>query len=698
MIPTRILATVIGFAIGLAAFDSRGQDRDATAARKAPPSQATGASKKKSAEFAKLDSVLSALVGQFEHSDRSPKAERGVARQAPMRSGSKVAVTFRIRAAESGQALGQWLRDHDAEPRNFGPDYVEAYVPLALLSRASQRPGVVRVQAIFPPLLKRGSATSEGVVAHAAQRWHAHGWRGKGVKVGVIDGGFQDLAALRGSELPAHIVGRCYESIGEMATGESTSSLSACENGEPHGTAVAEALLDIAPDAALYVANPISNADLQATVDWMIGEGVTVVNHSISTGWDGPGDGTSPDSESPLNTVDRAVRGGILWANAAGNEGDSAWLGAFQDSDADGVHEFAAGEDCNRVVVPRGGFLYVQLRWQGEWAVRWQGERGGAAPLADLDLYLYETVAGTYDPSSPVAASNLYQNDLSPERPGIGVPSEILFWQSPGGEYCLTVEQFSGYSYTTPQPGWVQLIDHAGNALRWTQGGGIGNPAESANLGLLAVGAASWRSPAEINHYSSRGPTPDGRVKPDIVGVDQGTSITYGSASSGIGFAGTSQASPHVAGLAALVAGRWPRLTTVEIASYLRDHATQALGADPNVWGSGLAKLPSPAVVNRTLASGDSLALPLAAMFPDLAAGATYVARSSQPDAVSVVVQSGRLQITATDDIEPDTTVTITVTATQGGRSNTVRFQVVMQIIARSVLWRLLPLIATPDA
>ena len=273
-----------------------------------------------------------------------------------------------------------------------------------------------------------------------------------------------------------------------------------------------------------------------------------------------------------------------------------------------------------------------------------------------------------------------------------------MFFQSPGGEYCLTVEQFSGYSYTTPQPGWVQLIDHAGNALRWTQGGGIGNPAESANPGVLAVGAASWRSPAEINHYSSRGPTPDGRVKPDIVGVDQGTSITYGSVSSGMGFAGTSQASPHVAGLAALVAGRWPRLTAIETASYLRDHATQALGADPNVWGSGLAILPSPAVVNRTLASGDILALPLAAMFPDFAAGATYVARSSQPDAVSVVVQSGRLQIAATDDLGPDTTVTITVTATQDGRSNTVRFQVAMQIIARSVLWRLLPLIAAPDA
>ena len=37
---------------------------------------------------------------------------------------------------------------------------------------------------------------------------------------------------------------------------------------------------------------------------------------------------------------------------------------------------------------------------------------------------------------------------------------------------------------------------------------------------MLAVGAAPWYDVRSIESYSSRGPTPDGRVKPDIVGAD----------------------------------------------------------------------------------------------------------------------------------------------------------------------------------
>ena len=86
----------------------------------------------------------------------------------------------------------------------------------------------------------------------------------------------------------------------------------------------------------------------------------------------------------------------------------------------------------------------------------------------------------------------------------------------------------------------------------YTESGSMTSPAESANPGMLAVGAASWSKPDTIEWYSSRGPAPDGRIKPDVVGAACGKTATYST------YCGTSQASPHVAGLAALVRQRFP--------------------------------------------------------------------------------------------------------------------------------------------
>ena len=38
------------------------------------------------------------------------------------------------------------------------------------------------------------------------------------------------------------------------------------------------------------------------------------------------GDGTSPLSVSPLNSIDRAVAAGIVWVNAAGNQARGTWF------------------------------------------------------------------------------------------------------------------------------------------------------------------------------------------------------------------------------------------------------------------------------------------------------------------------------------------------------------------------------------
>ena len=106
------------------------------------------------------------------------------------------------------------------------------------------------------------------------------------------------------------------------------------------------------------------------------------------------------------------------------------------------------------------------------------------------------------------------------------------------------------------------------------------------------MGAAPASDINSIERYSSQGPTTDSRVKPDIVGVRAGQSVSYRSAENPDGrWAGTSQASPHVAGLAALVKQRFPEYSPQQVATYLKNYA-EARGAAPNnTWGYGFARL-----------------------------------------------------------------------------------------------------------
>ena len=77
----------------------------------------------------------------------------------------------------------------------------------------------------------------------------------------------------------------------------------------------------------------------------MASQGVTVINHSVNWFFDGPGDGTSPSSDSPLNTVDRAVESGILWVNSAGNAAQETWFGGYSDPDRDQFINFGGSDD-----------------------------------------------------------------------------------------------------------------------------------------------------------------------------------------------------------------------------------------------------------------------------------------------------------------------------------------------------------------
>jgi Subtilase family len=154
---------------------------------------------------------------------------------------------------------------------------------------------------------------------------------------------------------------RCYTSIGLYS-----SDLASCSASTSHGTAVAEAIFDVAPLATVYLGCAISSLDFQNLVKWMQSQGVQVINYSAARPWDGPGDGTSPNSDSPLNTVAWAANNGITFVTAAGNQGRSTWFGAWVDQNQNNRADFG-GSDDNLVWLASGETVSIQLRWQDSW-------------------------------------------------------------------------------------------------------------------------------------------------------------------------------------------------------------------------------------------------------------------------------------------------------------------------------------------
>ena len=552
--------------------------------------------------YPNLDSNLNRLAEQAQaagqENDNANSAGGGSSGSAPMPD--PVLVTFYVEP-EQVAALRQFLEDNDVFIRHAREDWIEALVPPALLPVASELPGVWRVDTVIPgqPAQSQGNTVSQGVALHRADAWHRMGYRGQGVKIGVIDTGFVGFRELQASgELPGRVVARCYFDPDEQRL--PSSSLADCEVDDVHGTAVAETIIDVAPEVELYIANATrSFGDLRDAVDWMVSNEVDVINHSVGWSYQGPGDGTSPFGNSALNSVDAAVAGGIVWVNAAGNDAKNTWYGMFNDAGtilpaARGVHNYET-EDIdvgNSFYVPffpdESYLVWAFMRWEDSW--------GGAD--CNLDLRLFRSIPG---PNNDVMVAD----DVRIQSGGADhFPFAILWFEvddeNDEGYYYLRIRKET----CADDPAWIQLSTWMPDELQfYSSRHHIGTPGESSNLGMLAVGAVHWGSPYTIASYSSHGPTIDGRVKPDITGISCASSTVYPSRprdGTECWFPGTSQASPHVAGLVALVRQRFPDYTPEQVTAYLKrhsdDHERGPLGAD-NTWGHGLAKLPVPGIV-----------------------------------------------------------------------------------------------------
>jgi subtilisin family serine protease len=123
----------------------------------------------------------------------------------------------------------------------------------------------------------------------------------------------------------------------------------------------------------------------------------------------------------------------------------------------------------------------------------------------------------------------------------------------------------------------IVVVAAAGNDGDVYDAGGSPGNAPSA----IAVAAAN--TAGVIPSFSSRGVRGQGDLKPDLTAPGTGiTSVAFGTGNVGIGEDGTSMATPHVAGAAALVLARYPTWSTQRVKAALMDTAASGVQVASN--------------------------------------------------------------------------------------------------------------------
>ena len=430
-------------------------------------------------------------------------------------------------------------------PENLGiiieityENLIQATVPIKNLEAIAVDENVLSVM-IPPRAQPNNHVTSEGMRVIGSDTLNAHGHTGKGVKVAVIDGGFD----INNPEIKRNIVD--YRSFGDP--------LGIVGDDDQHGTAVAEVIVDIAPDVKLHLYNS-SYVGFFNLIDYIIDRGdIDIISMSLGYYNVGYADGTSRMAQK----VNEARDNGILFIKSAGNSADRHWQGQFSDTDVDGWHNFQSRDETINVNLLEGKEIKIYLSWD-DW------------PISNQD---YELVLAVSTPSGlrEIAVSENTQD-------GNYEPTErIIFTPSYNMEGNILIQN---YSSTKPVNFQLFVLGYTPEEYIVPESS-ITIPGDAS--GSFTVGASNWEDDV-LEYYSSRGPTLDGRIKPDIISP---TNVTTTADSS---FGGTSAAAPHVAGAAALVMEKYPNATADDVQTIL-ESITQYHREKSNTFGTGRLSL-----------------------------------------------------------------------------------------------------------
>lgn len=417
----------------------------------------------------------------------------------------------------------------EAESKSF----VRLSVPVRSMLQLKTIKGARYIRAPYPLFEADGTGVilNESVSLVGGEDFHQLGVRGSGVKAAVVDLGFNQLsAAIDNGEIPSSVVQIDFTGGG-------------VEAGTKHGTGVAELLIDMAPNAQLYCIRIGDEVDLQNAATYIRDNGIKIANLSVA--WVGASyyDDTGIINQIINNSHDLD---GVFWSVAAGNYAQKHWRGGWVDADSDGILDFSATDE--RIDLSgTSSTIIAYLNWN-EYAVN---------NKADLDLYLL-------DKDGRVVQSSTYTQSVFVDP----LEGFSYSYNSTEAPYSLEIRRVSGNVSNID----ITLFSLNHNVEYRVPDSSVADPASA--HGAFTVGAVNqniWEnSNPSLRNYSSRGPTTDGRLKPDTVAPDGTSTLTYGTTRSN----GTSFSAPTVAGAAALLLNDRPSYTAADIANNIRATAT----------------------------------------------------------------------------------------------------------------------------
>ncbi len=452
---------------------------------------------------------------------------------------------------------------------------IQGFLPVASLELAADVPGVELVREPDYPVLNTGSVTTEGDALLRTDQLRAKlNVDGAGVRVGVISDGVFGLAQAQSTgDLPTVVNTTTCNVAGE----DPSAPVAGAE-----GTAMLEIVHDLAPGAELWfgyfgagTGTHGTSLDFMAAVNCLASYADVVVD-DISFYNNGPYDGTSAVSQNAANALNNPANPIRGYYTSVGNDakrhyketygasgttvngataGDTwmlhRWLATANTVEWGGALPCPGGPSDVRcgaaLVVPSGGVAVINLSWDDPWG----------ASTNDFDLFLLDGATGA-----------LYLASANRQAAAGANPTESFAFQNPHATTTNFYLMIGNYkNLATPRA--LNVFVRCAACVPFTNGHTLSfNTASSsvpnnadASAGVLSLGASGMSSnQTGINamSYSSRGPTADGRMKPDAIATDG--VVVSGAGGFPTAFSGTSAAGVHAAGVAALLLSCNPAL------------------------------------------------------------------------------------------------------------------------------------------